>query len=59
MYHAYYVSMNNEPWTWPYETKAVAAAEVLPDEAIDWSPLRNLVAELIAYPLTLITYLYK
>ena len=51
----------NAPWTWPYEPEAVVEAEVVTETSkpIDWSPLRNFVAEVVAYPLTLLTYLYK
>ena len=50
-------------WTWRYGHRIVVPAQVATQRQalppIDWSPLRNFVAELIAYPLTLITYLYK
>ena len=47
--------MSNAPWTWPYEPDVVSKKP----EPINFKPLQNFVAELIAYPLTLLTYLYK
>ena len=63
MYYSYTSPRMGNSWTWRYGHRVVVPAQVpaqrQPLPPIDWSPLRNFVAELVAYPLTLITYLYK
>ena len=60
MYYDYTSSRMGSTWTWRYGHRVVVPAQVATQrQPIDWSPLRNFVAELVAYPLTLITYLYK